>query len=222
VRPAAGERAHRGLRGGGGGLRATAALAVPAALLGLAASTAAGAATIPTRVDRFSPVSQRDLDAALITPADLPAGWAAVPGAAGLDESPICGRLPLRAGVQLQARAILARARALPILQERVVLSARAGARRAVRALAAAARCPSFVVARDGRRATWTLRRLPDPRPAGVALRMASGPLVGDVVVLRRGSFLYGLSIIDRGVPDVALERRLLAVARARLARLAG
>jgi hypothetical protein len=144
-----------------------------------------------------------------------------VPGAAGLTESPICGRLPLRAGVQLQTGAILARARALPILQERVALYARGGTRRAIRALAAAARCPSFVVARDGRRATWTLRRLPDPRPAGVALRMASGPLVGDAVVLRRGDFLYGLSIVDRGVPDAALERRLLAVARARLARLA-
>jgi hypothetical protein len=41
-------------------------------------------------------------------------------------------------------------------------------------------------------------------------------------VVLRRGSYLYGLSLIDRGVPDQGLERWLLATARARLARLAG
>jgi hypothetical protein len=171
--------------------------------------------------DRFARVSPRDLQRALVTPADLPAGWAAVPGAADLAESPICRRLPLRAGVALQARTILARARTLPILQVRIALYARAGARRAIRALAAAARCPSFVVARDGRRATWTLRRLPDPSPAGVALRMASGPLVGDAVVLRRGDVLYGLSLIDRGVPDRALEARILAIARARLARLA-
>jgi hypothetical protein len=50
---------------------------------------------------------------------------------------------------------------------------------------------------------------------------MASGPLVGDAVVLRRGDVLYGLSLIDRGVPDRALEARILAIARARLARLA-